>query len=627
MDKIWEDLASGIPNYENRPGQQEMARAVASALEWKQPLLVEAGTGTGKTLAYLLPAALAGKKTVISTATLALQEQLLEKDIPTVRKVLGRPLRVANLKGISNYLCRRKMRQLNVFDSVNANGKLQSWLLKTETGEISEFTDIPANSREWASYTTTADSRIGPRCTEFEKCFVTSARRAAERADIIVVNHHLFFSDLALRESHRGAQVLPEYEAVVFDEAHHLPNTVTQLFGRTVSLPWLLSIAQECRSNGGLHGDTFANKIENAGKDLFFRLQQGIPALESPGETRLPSAILRERAEDAWHKLDSALENVTIELSGASEPPSWEATSLIDKAEAARSSLAVFGDPTPKRYTTWAENKSGSLRLHCTPIDSGHILRKELLSQTPTVIFTSATLSTDQSFAYSRTNLGLIPEQAEEIRVPSPFDYKNQSILYLPRDLPEPSHPAFGAASAERIRELLEISQGRAFLLFTSYRAMLECRDCLADLPYQLLIQGEATKHDLVHRFRENESSVLLGTNTFWEGVDVPGPALSLVVIQKLPFEPPTRPIVEAKIEALLEAEEDPFQAYQLPTATIRLRQGLGRLIRTQTDRGILCVLDKRVVTKRYSSELLCSLPESLPRTSALELVRRFWRK
>ena len=626
-DNSGDGFASPFPGYERREGQMQMAEAVTRALDWKQPLVVEAGTGTGKSLAYLLPVAESGRKTIISTATLALQQQILERDIPLAEKLLGRKLRVACLKGISNYLCQRKLRQLSLFESKSSgfSKPLRNWMHSTETGLLSEFPDLPADDRQWKNYTTTSDARLGARCPEFERCFVSKARRDAENADIVIVNHHLFFSDLKLRADSFGKQVLPDYDAVIFDEAHHAPSAIADRFGESISKSAFSSIVFECHGLERPEVSALAAKLEESVELLFQALEKARQSLGSEKEQRLPVGFLRENAEEEWYRVDSGLEAICA-LAGADETPDWQSMPIVDRADSLRNTLANFGENRSEEVIIWAEQNSGGTVFRRTPLASNSLFRKHLFPLTKTVIFTSATLSLGESFDFSLTRLGLAPEEAEELKVPSPFDYAKQAIIYLPRDLPLPSDQTFDEKAAERTQELLSICGGRAFLLFTSLRAMRRCRELLPELPYPIFMQGETSKEKLLRDFRNSETSILLGTNTFWEGVDVPGPSLSLVIVQKLPFEPHTRPTTQATLELMEKTGRDPFMEYQLPVAGIRLAQGLGRLIRKSTDVGILSILDRRIVTKRYGDDLLRNLPAALPRTSSIEQIRRFWK-
>jgi ATP-dependent DNA helicase DinG len=642
-------LQRAIPHYEDRAEQRQMSAAVARALDDERPLIVEAGTGTGKTLAYLIPALASGKRVVVSTGTRALQDQIARHDVPLLRSILARPFSAVVLKGVANYACRRKLAALAALPgggeaSVQA---LLDWSEHTETGDRAEVEWLAESAPLWAEATTTPDARIGPRCPYFERCFVTTARRLAEQAQLVLVNHHLYFADRALRASHPGAKVLPDHDAVIFDEAHQLEDVATEHFGARISTPKLAELVRDAHvslaraplwtgraSEGAIHA------VERAGIGLFAQVRAALadapsPRFGDPGRVPLPAGLFDHAdRREAWFKLDTALEDLARISEAEGEPPPDAEPDADAGARAAlggvarrarelRDALAAIAEQRQKNHVYWGEVRPSGTFLTASPIDVADLVRRHIVKAGPTPVFTSATLAAAGDFGYVRARLGL--DDADELLVTSPFDYERQALLYVPRDLP-PASDGFTAEAAARTRELLAITGGRAFLLFTSHRALREAAARLADLPYPRLVQGEAPRAALVDRFRATPGAVLLGTGSFWEGVDVPGDALSLVVIDKLPFAPHTDPLIAARMAASAEAGADPFAAIQLPAAAIALKQGFGRLIRRRDDRGIVAVLDGRIVGRGYGRVFLDTLPAGLPRTSVIEQVRRWFR-
>ncbi len=642
-----------MPAYEWRTGQLEMALAVGDALTERRPLIVEAGTGTGKTLAYLVPAILSGLKVVISTGTKNLQEQIYGKDVPLLQRELDRPFSAAVVKGLSNYLCRRRYeefarrhhaelpidRQLGTADRDRDAmvGRLEAWVESTDVGDRAELWDLPDDSPIWRDVSPTNETRLGPRCPYFDRCFVTKARRRGQEADLVIVNHHLFFADLALRRAWPNAQLLPAYEAVIFDEAHQLEDVATDYFGHTVSTLRLLALERDLM-RGTLTGklpDKLAatmGRVQNRALVFFAAVQQKV-ARSKAGADRitLDGNLWSGEIDAASLDLDTALEELESALGGVQTVAQSDggelADALLGRTRRLRDDLALIGEGVGRRdprFVYWAEARGRTVLLHASPIDVADIVRDHVLEATDAAIFTSATLATGGDFSFVRERLGL--QSATEARVPSPFDYGKQAMLYLPADLPEPQEPLFAERSAERIAELLAITEGRAFLLFTSHRAMQRAYELLRHrLPYPTLLQGERSKHLLAEAFRQNIGSVLFATQSFWEGVDVPGEALSLVVIDKLPFEPPDDPLLVARARRLEEAGRDPFAHYQVPRAALSLAQGFGRLIRTRTDRGIVALLDRRASRRSYAKQVLSALPPDCPRTHDLTVLRTYW--
>ncbi len=639
-------LARAIPDYEDRAEQRQMAGAVARALDDERPLIVEAGTGTGKTLAYLIPALASGKRVVVSTGTRALQDQIARHDVPLLRSILARPFSAVVLKGVANYACRRKLAALAALPGTDAEtsvAALLDWAEHTETGDRAEVEWLAEAAPLWAEATTTPDARIGPRCPYFERCFVTAARRLAEQAQLILVNHHLYFADRALRSSHPGAKVLPDHDAVIFDEAHQLEDVATEHFGARISTPKLAELVRDAHASlaraplwTGRPAADAIHAVERAGIGLFARVRAALAdAPRSLDRVPLPPGLFDHAdRREAWFRLDTALEDLARIAEAEGEPPPdaepdaeagarAQLGGLARRARELRDVLAAIAEQRQRNHVYWGEVRPSGTFLTASPIDVADLVRRHIVTAGPTPIFTSATLAAAGDFGYVRGRLGL--DDAAELIVASPFDYERQALLYVPRDLP-PAEGGFSDEAAARTRELLAITGGRAFLLFTSHRALREAAARLADLPYPRLVQGDAPRAVLVDRFRATPGAVLLGTGSFWEGVDVPGDALSLVVIDKLPFAPHTDPLIAARMAAAAEAGADPFAAIQLPAAAIALKQGFGRLIRRRDDRGVVAVLDGRIVVRGYGRVFLDTLPAGLPRTSAIEQVRRWFR-
>ena len=640
-------LDRAIPYYEDRAEQRQMAAAVARALEDNRPLLVEAGTGTGKTLAYLVPALLSGKRVVVSTGTRALQDQIARHDVPLLRQILPKPFTAVVLKGVANYVCRRRLAELASRSPRDPSvAALAAWADESATGDRAEVEWLAEDAPLWSEVTTTPDARIGPRCPYFERCFVTQARKAAESAQLVLVNHHLYLADRALRAASPGARVLPEHDAVIFDEAHQLEDVATEHFGARITTHRVAQLVRDAHLAlarmplwTGRAADDVIHTVERAGVALFGHVRAALAAeMGTADRIPLPPGLFdHAERQAAWFRLDTALEELArVAAAEAVPPPDEEGDAdsgpraalagLARRARELRDDLASVAEQRLPGHVYWGSVRPTATTLAVSPIDVAALMRRHILDAGPTTIFTSATLATANDFTYPRTRLGLGDAAAcDELLVPSPFDYARQALLYVPRDLPEPAHDGFSAATAARTIELLALTRGRAFLLFTSHRALRDAAQRLAGTPYPKLVQGDAPRGALIERFRSTPGAVLLGTSSFWEGVDVPGDALSLVVIDKLPFQPHTDPLVAARMAACEEAGGDPFGSIQLPQAAIALKQGFGRLIRRRDDRGIVAILDPRVVTRGYGRTFLETLPAGLPRTSALDQVRRWW--
>lgn len=641
-------LATTLPDYEDRPQQRHMAAAVAQALGTGRSLLVEAGTGTGKTFAYLVPAIESGLRVVVSTGTRTLQEQIARRDLPRLEELFGTRITAVTLKGVSNYACQRKLglaRKSSVLSGTSSADleRVLAWAEHSPTGDRAELAGLGDGAAVWAEVTTTADARLGARCPEYERCFVTRARRAAAQADLILVNHHLFFADLALRTAHPGARVLPEFDAVIFDEAHQLEDVITEHMGIAVSTGRVAGWRREAEELLGVGGFAlfatdrastgFADGVRRAAEQFFLVAGRAIDRLApSPGErVELPPETFSDRAvHEAWLGLDTAVDELAVHLDAMADREDDEqraeaARGLARRGHRVRDDLAALAEGDSSELVHWGESRAGAVSLRASPIEIDRVVRKELVASTP-VVFTSATLSAGGSFAYTRERLGLDEGLADSVALSSPFDYATQALLYAARDLPEPGEAGFAAAAAARIAELLDITGGRAFVLFTSHRLLDDVsRRLAAAVTYPLLIQGQHARAGLLDAFRATDGAVLCATGGFWEGVDVPGDALSQVIIDKLPFAPPSDPLVAARVRRIEERGGDGFARYQLPQAALALKQGFGRLIRRRDDRGLVSVLDSRLVSRRYGRVFTDSLPSALPRTSSIERARRWW--
>jgi ATP-dependent DNA helicase DinG len=632
-----------------------MASAVASAFEEERPLFVEAGTGTGKTLGYLVPALLSGRRIIVSTGTRTLQDQIARHELPMLADLLPTAFTWTTLKGISNYVCRRRLTEQLVHPNRKTERELMTvhdWIEHSPTGDRAELDLLSESAAIWPLVTAGADTRLGPRCPHFERCFVTKARRAADKADLVLVNHHLFFADLALRSTFPGARVLPDYDAVIFDEAHLLEDVITEHFGVAVSTAAVTGLLRDAgesfrqRDDDGVWNrmpeapQRMLARLERTAASFFHHVRGKLTQAASTDGSRmqLPEELFAGDDErDAWFQMDDAIDEVARYAVNLAED--WQhdprtkqrSEALVNTARRAqrmRDAVAAVAEMEQKRYTYWGELRGPSVALKASPIDVAPVVRETLLELSKAVVFTSATLTADGEFDFIRQRLGLGPELADELRIGSPFDYASQALLYLPRDLPEPREPAFIPTACERIVELLAITSGRAFVLFTSHRALREMSKLLpAKIDYPIFVQGQEPRGSLLEKFRNTKGAVLLATGAFWEGVDVPGDALSMVIIDKLPFASPSDPLAAARMHRVQESGNDPFNDYQLPQAALALRQGFGRLIRRTDDRGIVAILDNRILSRRYGRVFLSTLPQAIGRTAAIEQVRRWWNR
>ncbi|MBI3147990.1 MAG: ATP-dependent DNA helicase [Betaproteobacteria bacterium] len=610
-------LARQVPGYRFRQQQLEMAQAVARAIDDRTLLLAEAGTGTGKTFAYLVPALLSGGRVVLSTGTKTLQDQLFERDLPLVREVLGVPVTVALLKGRANYVCPHHLERaasegrFSSRQEVRWLHQIQSFARGSSTGDKAQLTEVPETAAVWSAVTSTRESCLGSDCPNHGECFVLRARREALAADLVVVNHHLFFADLMLRDE-GVAELLPHCNTVVFDEAHQLPETATLFFGEHLSAGQVAELARDteaaARARALDAGDLVAAAEALALEGKRFRL-----ALGSGGGRWARAAVdALPAVPDALRELEESLGDLRTELEVHGERSEDLENCLLRCTDfAAR--LARWRDPQALEWVRWLEAGTHGWALQAAPLSVAEIFRSQIAGSGRAWIFTSATLAVNGDFAHYQAQLGL--EQANTVCWDSPFDFGRQALLCVPRGLPAPSDPGHTAAVVETALPVLRASGGRAFLLFTTLRALDRARSLIADgfaregLDFPLLVQGDSSRTELLERFRELGNAVLLGSQSFWEGVDVRGDALSLVVIDKLPFAPPDDPVLAARLAAIERSGGNGFMSFQVPAAAISLKQGAGRLIRSETDRGVLLICDPRLADKPYGKRLWRSLP------------------
>jgi len=620
-------LARCVPGFAPRAAQQHMAEAVADTLAEAGALIAEAGTGTGKTFAYLVPALRFGGKVIVSTGTRTLQDQLFHRDLPTVREALKHPARVALLKGRANYLCLHRLDitllegRLRSRRLVSDLQSIRSWAGRTRSGDIAEVAEVPEDSTLWPLVTSTADNCLGSECPAYSECFVVNARREAQEADLVVINHHLLFADMALKEEGFG-ELLPAADAFILDEAHQLPEVASNFFGLSLSGRQLLELARDAqaehvREAGDMRDlDEARGKLEKAVAD--FRLSLG----SGEGRGTWREVLERKGVRAALANLNAQLVELNrwLELAaprGKGLDNCWRrGTALLERLE-------LLSDPAGEEYIHWIDIFRRSFTLHLTPLDIGETFRGKMQAHRSAWVFTSATLAVGDSFKHFADRLGI--EDARTERLESPFDFQSNALLYAPPALPEPNTPQYTAAVVEAALPVIEASRGRAFMLFTSHRALQIAAEALRGrIDYPLLVQGEAPRGELLARFRQLGNAVLLGTGSFWEGVDVRGPALSCVIIDKLPFASPGDPVLQARVERIRSQGGNPFMDYQVPTAVLALKQGVGRLIRDVDDRGVMMLCDPRLLTKPYGRLFLKSLPP-MARTRALADVQAFF--
>jgi ATP-dependent DNA helicase DinG len=592
-----------------------MAEAILDAIERTSVLVAEAGTGTGKTFAYLVPALLAGGKVIVSTGTKTLQDQLFDRDLPAVREALASGTTAALLKGRANYVCLYRLARASAEarfasrDEAAQLGHIVRFAKLSVTGDRADLADVPEDAPVWAHATSTRENCLGQECPDYGDCFVMRARRNALAADVVVVNHHLFFADVVLRDE-GIAELLPSCNTLVFDEAHQLPETARNFFGDRVSTSQLLEIARdarvELRAAGGAAAapeyDQLVAGLEKAARDVRLSLGEAGARLGWRQAMRLPGF------PDALEKLSQALERLAEPLAVQAERSEGLA-SCARRAGEVRAILARLRDDESSDEVRWVEALSHAALLHVTPLSSGELFRKQMADHPRSWIFTSATLAVGEDFNHFKRELGL--DEAEARRWSSPFDFARQALLYVPKGLPgDPNDPVFTEAVVEAALPVLNASAGRAFILFTTLRALRRAHELLRGrIDFPLLVQGTGSRSELLARFRSLGNAVLLGSQSFWEGVDVRGEALSLVVIDKLPFAPPDDPVLSARIEGLRLRGGNPFTELQLPQAVLQLKQGAGRLIRDETDRGVLMLCDPRLVSRPYGRRIIQSLP------------------
>ncbi|RLB04591.1 MAG: ATP-dependent DNA helicase [Deltaproteobacteria bacterium] len=624
-------LAQYLPGFECRNSQLEMALAVGEALEKDRPLLVEAPTGIGKTLAYLVPAILSRRRVVISTGTKNLQDQIFEKDIPFLKKHFNQNLKAICVKGRLNYLCRRRFLAFLKEPTIIGLGmqpalkKLHLWYQKTATGDRAEVEWLPDNSVLWREISSSSDKCVGSECDYYNSCFITRLKQKAANCDLLIVNHHLYFADLALKQDNFGA-VLPGHEAVIFDEAHQLDHVASSYFGFELSLFKFLELVHDVKKELSIAKVRKMDEINMKLQALETDARRYFEVFErAPGRKRLEE--VRQ-----WDELEKVADKITQSLNSlAGDLVSFEQMSPGLSACKRRSLnlshlMDVFTTREDPDLVYWYESRRRGVFLHATPINVSPYLDELLFKRIGSVILTSATLAIGEDFSFVRQCLG-VPDETDEMVLSSHFDFKENLIVYIPRDISEPSSPKFLEQFCQKVWELLLISQGRALILFTSYKNMEEAYSMLKekDLPYKFLLQGEKPKNTLLKEFRQDLHSILLATGSFWEGVDVPGPSLSSVIIDKLPFEVPSDPILVARLKRLRDEGYDPFWHYQVPQAILNLKQGVGRLIRTVEDRGMVAIMDVRIWEKVYGKKFLSNLPDCKV-TSDINEVAEFFR-
>ncbi|MBB72791.1 MAG: helicase [Legionellales bacterium] len=622
-------LAKHIEGFKVRAPQLTLSESIETAIKEQQALIAEAGTGTGKTFAYLVPALLSGKKVIISTGTKTLQDQLFKRDLPIIRDALGLPIKVSLLKGRSNYLCLHRLSGEGIehyqLDKATLNDlqEVRRKAGRTQHGDIAELTSIPEDAKVWPIVTSTNDNCLGADCPAYNDCYLVKARRQAMDADVVVVNHHLFFADMSLKEDKFG-ELLPKAEVIILDEAHQLGDVASKFLGQTLT----------SRRITELLNDTEVEAITSADGDK--QLLQAIDRLRTAlAELRLQMGEMSQRApwdrlkgKSAWLEAKEHFESEWLFLVGILEKLASRAKGLENCWERATELLQTFKQltaNTPEQQIHWYETFSKSFSLNFTPLSVAEPFNDYRAEQEAAWIFTSATLAVGDDFSHFSDNLGI--DDAKTVKLDSPFDFARQGIFYVPRDLPDPNNPAYNDAVLAAALPVLRLTGGRAFFLFTSFKALHHAAEVLAsERSFELFIQGDQPKSQLLAAFRQSKRGVLLGTSSFWEGVDVRGEALSCVIIDKLPFATPDDPILKARASALRQQGKIPFLHYHLPNSIIALKQGAGRLIRDVEDRGILMICDPRLVAKDYGRSFIQSLPP-MTRTRDFAKVRQFFER
>jgi len=600
-------LEQKLGDYEFRPSQIRMADAVYEALDGQNHAIIEAGTGTGKTIAYLLPALLHGRRILVSTGTKTLQDQIFYKDIPLLESIIERPIRAAYLKGRSNYLCRLKLetahseglftpRELRSFKQI------LKWAESTETGDRSELGEDGEDAELWGRLDARRERCLGSKCIDYDRCYLTLMRQKAMEADIVIVNHHLFFADLAIRKSENAVGILPDYSAVIFDEAHELEDIATEYFGFHVSnyrIAELVGDAKRLAEKSETEVEDLSG-VQRA-SDYFFN------TLALMGDGR--HLVHDFQGLSGMDSLIGALRDAGRELKKQEDfSGMWE--TLARRAGELVSELEVFRSGTLENYVSWIERRGRGVFLEACPVDVSGMLRERLFERIPSCVLTSATLTVGESFEFFRQRIGM--EEGRELSLSTEFNVRSQTMMYVPKGMPDYRHPSYLNRAAQEIRSILNASHGRAFVLFTSYQQMLAVYELVAThVPYPCLLQSRnAGKSRLLDEFKVTPNAVLFATSSFWQGIDVKGEALSAVIIDKLPFQVPSDPLVSARIARVEREGGSAFSDYQVPHAILRLKQGLGRLIRSKSDRGILSILDNRLSTKGYGKLFMASLPD-----------------
>jgi ATP-dependent DNA helicase DinG len=644
VDRVFAEdgpLARAVPEFESRPGQRAMALAVAAVIEDGGVLLAEAGTGTGKTIAYLVPAVLSHRRVLVSTGTKTLQEQIFSKDIPLLREALGIPFTATYMKGRGNYLCLHRFELFRdnpmsmAFADADTIAAIGDWAGLTGTGDRAELEDLPEDLSVWPELAATSENCVGSECPRYKDCFITRMRQRAAESDIVIVNHHLLCADASVRQNAYG-EVIPECHVAIIDEAHQLEDVATQYFGMTVSTYRIDDLVREVErlvASGACRDDPVemrraSDRVRDRAAMFFHALREVASGGGRYGSQAAPPD--RQRVNDS---LLGGVQGPGVTLIDALDglqgvaalvrEPSEDVAAVGRRAGEIRDELRFLlraGDPD---YVYYLEARGRGVFLRASPIDVSTIVREVLLERMQATVLTSATMSVAGSFEYVKNRLGV--RDASQIRLPSEFSYEEQAILYLPSGMPDPRSPLFARAASREILEILRRTEGRAFVLFTSYSVLREVERQLAStLDYPVLVQGTSPRSVLLRQFRSLGNAVLLATSSFWQGVDVVGEALSCVIVDKLPFASPAEPITAARIEAINSRGESAFDQYQLPLAILTLEQGLGRLIRHRRDRGVLAVLDPRIRSKGYGARFLEALPPA-PVVSQLEDITRFF--
>ena len=648
VDRVFDEagpLARAVPEFEPRPGQRAMAAAVADAIEQGHVLLAEAGTGTGKTLAYLVPAILSGRRVLVSTGTKTLQEQIFSKDLPLLQASLGVPFKATYMKGRGNYLCLHRLDQFRdnpmamAFADADTMAAIGDWAERTGTGDRAELEDLPEDLSIWSDLSAASESCVGSSCPREADCFITRMRQRAAESDIVIVNHHLLCADASVRQNAYG-EVIPECHVAVIDEAHQLEDVATQYFGMAVSTYRVEDLTRDVErviASGGCADDPAemrraSDRVRDRAAFFFQALREiglaggggSYTARSASPDRQRVSASLLAGVQPAGAALVDALDGLQG-VAALVRDPGEDVAAVGRRAGETRDELAFLlraGDPD---YVYYLEVRGRGVFLRASPIDVSTIVRELLLDRMQATVLTSATLSVAGSFDYVRRRLGV--HDAAEIRLPSEFRYEEQAILYLPQGMPDPRSPVFASAASREVLEILKRTEGRAFVLFTSYSVLRDVeRELASALDYPVLVQGSAPRSVLLRQFRSLGNAVLLATSSFWQGVDVVGEALSCVIVDKLPFASPAEPVTAARIEAINARGESAFDQYQLPLAILTLAQGLGRLIRHRQDRGVLAVLDPRIRSKGYGARFLEALPPA-PVVTRLEDITRFFER